>query len=171
MTRLRRFFCAGNLDVPIEFHTLPQDVTIRKYCSSRPGIHRLTWADAPGGHTISEYLPQDRHFAFATERLVLAVARDIGIAPGGSGLIITRCSTARIAVRLRSVFHDSHALRTRSDGGISLMTGVHSRGLSATRRHAPVVEPLVQVEHAFGSCLMGLWQAASRVAWSRGCGL
>jgi hypothetical protein len=32
------------------------DVTIRKYCGSRPGIHGLTWADAPSGHTISEYL-------------------------------------------------------------------------------------------------------------------
>ena len=34
--------------------------------------------------------------------------------------------------------------------------GVHSRGLGATRRWAAVVELLVQVEHACGSCLMSL---------------
>src|SRR6266699_1305430 len=50
--------------------------------------------------------------------------------------------------------------------------GVHSRGLSATRRHAAVVELLVQVEHACGSCPMSLaWPVSSRVTWCRGCGL
>jgi Fe2+ or Zn2+ uptake regulation protein len=34
--------------------------------------------------------------------------------------------------------------------------GVHSRGLSVTRRRSVVVELLVQVEHACGSCLMSL---------------
>ena len=43
---------------------------------------------------------------------------------------------------------------------------------TATRPHALVVELLVQVEHAFGSCLMALGLAASRVvSWLRGCGL
>ena len=49
--------------------------------------------------------------------------------------------------------------------------GVHSRGPDAARRRAPVIELLVQVEHAFGSCLMSPGQAASRVTWLRGCGL
>ncbi|HXZ74649.1 MAG TPA: hypothetical protein VEH31_27800, partial [Streptosporangiaceae bacterium] len=49
--------------------------------------------------------------------------------------------------------------------------GVHSRGLDATRRCAAVVELLAQVEHACGSCLMSPGLAASRVTWSRGCGL
>ena len=45
-------------------------------------------------------------------------------APEGSGLMMTRCSTARMAMRLRSTLHDSHASRTRSedvthDGGRS----------------------------------------------------
>lgn len=31
-------------------------VSVRKYCGSRPGIQGLTWADALGDHTISEYL-------------------------------------------------------------------------------------------------------------------
>ena len=48
---------------------------------------------------------------------------------------------------------------------------VHSRGLDATRRCAAVVELLAQVEHACGSCLMSPGLAASRVTWSRGCGL
>jgi hypothetical protein len=34
--------------------------------------------------------------------------------------------------------------------------GVHSRGLSVTRRRSVVVELLVQVEHDCGSCLMSL---------------
>ena len=42
---------------------------------------------------------------------------------------------------------------------------------AATRPRALVVELLVQVEHAFGSCLMALGLAASRVTWLRGCGL
>ena len=62
-------------------------------------------------------LPQDRHFAFAADGLVFAVAYDVDAAPGGSGLMMTRCSTARIAARLRLVLQDSQASRTRSDGG------------------------------------------------------
>jgi transposase len=55
----------------------------------------------------------------------------------------------------------------------SKVTGqsVHSRGLDATRRCAAVVELLAQVEHACGSCPMSPGLAASRVTWSRGCGL
>ena len=44
-------------------------------------------------------------------------------------------------------------------------------GLDATRRCAAVVELLAQVEHACGSCPMSPGLAASRVTWSRGCGL
>ena len=44
-------------------------------------------------------------------------------------------------------------------------------GLEATRRCAAVVELLAQVEHACGSCPMSPGLAASRVTWSRGCGL
>jgi hypothetical protein len=51
------------------------------------------------------------------------------------------------------------------------LMGVHSRGLSATRPRALVVELLVRVEHAFGSCLMTLGQAVGRATWSQGCGL
>ena len=50
-------------------------------------------------------------------------------------------------------------------------SGVHSRGLGATRRCAAVVELLARVEHACGSCRMSRGLAASRVTWSRGCGL
>ena len=49
--------------------------------------------------------------------LSLMLLAGLDAAPGGSGLIMTRCSTARMAARLRSVLHDSHASRTRSDGG------------------------------------------------------
>ena len=44
-------------------------------------------------------------------------------------------------------------------------------GLGATRRCAAVVELLARVEHACGSCRMSPGLAASRVTWSRGCGL
>ena len=45
-------------------------------------------------------------------------------------------------------------------------------GSGATRRRAAVVELLVQVEHACGSCPMSLaWPVSSRVTWCRGCGL
>ena len=45
--------------------------------------------------------------------------------------------------------------------------GVHLRGLSATRRRLPVVELLVQVEHACGPCPKSL--VSSRLLC--GCGL
>src|ERR1700730_4356955 len=45
-------------------------VTIRKYCGSRPGIHRLTWADAPSDHTISEYLRRNDFTTVMTLQLI-----------------------------------------------------------------------------------------------------
>ena len=60
----------------------------------------------------------------------------LAFAPGGSGLMRTRCSTARMAARLRSVLHDSHASRTRSDGGMSLITVADPESRSYSRRAA-----------------------------------
>ena len=50
------------------------------------------------------------------------------------------------------------------------MKSVHSRGPGATRRRMPVVELLVQVEHACGSCPMSPVRPASS-RWCCGCGL
>jgi hypothetical protein len=43
-------------------------------------------------------------------------------APEGSGLMLMPRNAARMAARLRSVLHDSHASRTGPDGGVALMT-------------------------------------------------
>ena len=68
----------------------------------------------------------------------------------------------------RSRLHEflTHQLGHLTDGH-----GVHSRG-SATRRLGGVVERLVQVEHAWGSCPVSLaWPVMrSRVTWCGGCG-
>ena len=48
--------------------------------------------------------------------------------------MMTRCSTVLIAARLRSTLHDPHASRTRSDGGISLMTVADPDSRSYSRR-------------------------------------
>ena len=68
--------------------------------------------------------------------LFLLLPAMLACAPGGSGLMMTRCSTARMAARLRSVLHDAHASRTRSDGGISLMTVADPVSRSYSRRAA-----------------------------------
>ena len=70
--------------------------------------------------------------------LSLMLLAGLDAVPGGSGLMMTRCSTARIAARLRSVFHDSHASRTRSDGGMSLITVADPDSRSYSRRAAPM---------------------------------
>ena len=79
-------------------------------------------------------------------------------APGGSGLMTTRCSTALTAARLRSTLHDPHASRTRSDGGISLMTVADPDSRSYSRRALadavfgalPDIEPVDPVNHPAG---------------------
>jgi hypothetical protein len=78
-------------------------------------------------------LPQDRQFAFAAQAWFLLLPATLALAPADSGLIKTRCSTARMAARLRSVLHESHASRTRSDGG----DVAHHRGRSGE----PVILP------------------------------
>jgi hypothetical protein len=50
-------------------------------------------------------LPQDRHPAFRRTALSLILLAGLHAAPGGSGLMMTPCKTARIAARLRSVVH------------------------------------------------------------------
>jgi hypothetical protein len=52
----------------------------------------------------------------------------------------------------------------------AVIVSIHG-GLTATRRHVPVVEVLVQAEHACGSCPMIPGRLAGGVTWSRGCGL
>jgi hypothetical protein len=72
--------------------------------------------------------------------------------------MMTRCSMARIAARLRSVLHDSHASRTRSDGGISLITVADPVSRSYSRPclgdrifgALPDIEPVDPVDHPRG---------------------
>ena len=68
-----------------------------------------------------------------TQGLVLAAACDVGICSGGKRL---NNDTARMAARLRSVLHDSHASRTRSDGEMSLITVADPASRSYSRRAA-----------------------------------
>jgi len=56
--------------------------------------------------------------------------------PTGSGLMTTRCKTVRMAARLRSVLHASHASRTRSATGMSLRTVADPVSQSYSRRAA-----------------------------------
>jgi hypothetical protein len=95
-------------------------------------------------------LPRDRHLALAARALSLLLPATLAFALGGSGLMITLCSTKQIAARLRSVPHDSHASRTRSDGGMSLMTVADPVSRSYSRRAAlmssEVEDPLEVVD-------------------------
>jgi hypothetical protein len=67
--------------------------------------------------------------------------------------------------------HDLNASKLAHLAEGPVLTTCPFTGLDATRRCAAVVELLAQVEHACGSCPMSPGLAASRVTWSRGCGL
>ena len=61
-------------------------------------------------------LPEDCHFTFAPLYLVPEATTGVIGRPERNGFMTTRCKTARMAVRFRSVLHNSHASRTCSDG-------------------------------------------------------